>query len=310
MNIHVSDMIGIKSQIDFIMLNKKWKNSLKNCEAYSTFSSLGSDHRVVTAKIRLSLRMCKTRSKTVNYDWSALKNEEIQRKYTVAVRNRYEALCSNEQSVTETAITYENFIKANTEVAEKIIPKKKIHRKKHLSEQPGIIASREKVKEAFASYQVQSNPENLEILKREKDKLQSIYDTYEEEELSQLIEMVEKSNEKSQHGQSWKLINIITGRKHGKKGIINGTSKADRVQKWYKHFKDLLGGSSETGEAEEDISPVLKDLDISDDLFTVYEYLAVKKKLLKIWRERRLGFAFQGCTPQCNCNEVTLSPNE
>ena len=45
-----------KAQIDYIFINKKWKNSAMNCEAYSSFKGVSSDHRIVTAKIRLSLR--------------------------------------------------------------------------------------------------------------------------------------------------------------------------------------------------------------------------------------------------------------
>ena len=42
-----------KAQIDYVFINKKWKNSVLNCEAYSSFRGVSSDHRIVTAKIRL-----------------------------------------------------------------------------------------------------------------------------------------------------------------------------------------------------------------------------------------------------------------
>ena len=45
-----------KAQLDYIIINQKWKNSVKNCGAYNSFVSVASDHRIVTAKIRLSLR--------------------------------------------------------------------------------------------------------------------------------------------------------------------------------------------------------------------------------------------------------------
>ena len=45
-----------KAQIDYVPMNKKWKNSAMNCEAYSSFEGVSSDHRIVTAKIRLSLQ--------------------------------------------------------------------------------------------------------------------------------------------------------------------------------------------------------------------------------------------------------------
>ena len=51
-----------------IMVNKKWKNSVHNYQSYNTFSSLGSDHRVVTMKMKLSFRQSKTVSSGKSYD--------------------------------------------------------------------------------------------------------------------------------------------------------------------------------------------------------------------------------------------------
>ena len=38
-----------KAQIDYVFINRKWKNSTMNCEAYSSFEGVSSDHRIVTA---------------------------------------------------------------------------------------------------------------------------------------------------------------------------------------------------------------------------------------------------------------------
>ena len=48
-------MTDSKSQIDYILVNKKLKNSVKNVEAYSSFASAGSNHRIVIARLKLSL---------------------------------------------------------------------------------------------------------------------------------------------------------------------------------------------------------------------------------------------------------------
>ena len=37
-------------------MRKKLRNSITNVEPYRTFSSIGSDHRIVSSKARLSLR--------------------------------------------------------------------------------------------------------------------------------------------------------------------------------------------------------------------------------------------------------------
>ena len=64
-----------KAQIDYVFINKKWKNSAMNCKAHPSFKGVSSDHRKVTAKIRLSLRKNATRTATTkNYSWALLNN--------------------------------------------------------------------------------------------------------------------------------------------------------------------------------------------------------------------------------------------
>ena len=59
-----------KAQQDYIFMNKKWINSALNCESYFSFKRVSSDHKIVSAKIHLSL--FKNKQQTVNvsrYDW-------------------------------------------------------------------------------------------------------------------------------------------------------------------------------------------------------------------------------------------------
>ena len=46
---------NIKAQLNHILINKKWINSTVNCETYCCFEGISSDHRIIAAKIRLSL---------------------------------------------------------------------------------------------------------------------------------------------------------------------------------------------------------------------------------------------------------------
>ena len=82
-----------KAQIDVIFINKKWKNSAMNCEAYSSFEGVSSDHRIVTAKLQPSLWKNTTRTVTTkHYDWALLNNSDIRNKYVLELRNRFETL--------------------------------------------------------------------------------------------------------------------------------------------------------------------------------------------------------------------------
>ena len=64
-----------------------------NCEAYSSFEGVSTDHRIVTAKIRLSLRKnAKRTATTKHYDRALLNNKDIRDKYVLELRNRFETL--------------------------------------------------------------------------------------------------------------------------------------------------------------------------------------------------------------------------
>ena len=78
-----------KAQIDYVLINKKWKNSAISCKAYSSFEGMTSDHRIVTAKIRLSLRRNATRTTTtIHYDWAILNTRDIRDKFALALSSQ------------------------------------------------------------------------------------------------------------------------------------------------------------------------------------------------------------------------------
>ena len=113
-----------KAQIDYVLINKKWKNSAMNCEAYSSFEGVSTDHRIVTAKIRLSLRKnAKRTATTKHYDWALLNNRDIRDKYVLELRNRFETLQEKTEKSTPND-EYENFVNAHLEAAAKCIPTK------------------------------------------------------------------------------------------------------------------------------------------------------------------------------------------
>ena len=97
-------MNNSKAQIDYIFINKKWKNS--------------------TDSIKPTKKKNATRSATTkHYDWALLNNKDIRDKYVLELRNRFETL----QEKTEIGTPndeYENFVNAHLEAAAKCIPTK------------------------------------------------------------------------------------------------------------------------------------------------------------------------------------------
>ena len=88
----------IDIQIDYILFRKKWGNSVKNSRTYSTFSTVGSDHRIVSSPIKLSLRASKKSHPhpIKSIDWKEVaSNADLSKQFAVAVYNRFEALSAN-----------------------------------------------------------------------------------------------------------------------------------------------------------------------------------------------------------------------
>ena len=186
---YISDMSGTKTQVDYILIRRKWKNSVKDCEAYNTFSSIGSDHRILTATIKLSLRIAKKQPRSNVFDWSALRDKDLQQAYTIAVRNRYEKLCEEGQSATETC---QHFIQSNEEASLKLLPKRKPRNKsKQSSRDPRILKARERVEEAFDAFTQTPTTENHDALQKEKQELQAEYTAAEEQEIEEKIKNIE-----------------------------------------------------------------------------------------------------------------------
>ena len=153
---------GGKAQLDYIIINQKWKNSVKNCGAYNSFVSVASDHRIVTAKIRLSLRANKKkRNNNIPYDWSTLKDDsDLRNTFIIRVNNRFTAL--QDKSQTRNAdTTYSNFETAIKETAFDTIPLKPKIKKHTPWENREIYEKREQLHKAANVKQSNPSPENI-----------------------------------------------------------------------------------------------------------------------------------------------------
>ena len=130
------------------MINRKWKNSSKNCRAYESFESIASDHRIVSAHLKLSLRSNKKKTvKTPIYDWTTLKNPDIQKKFICEVLKKFENL-NDETSNISTNTLYDHFETSCRETAIDIIPFKEKLKKRSPWENPDICLKRDMLKTA------------------------------------------------------------------------------------------------------------------------------------------------------------------
>jgi hypothetical protein len=267
-----------KRQLDYILVRKKWRNSVLNTEAYNSMDSVGSDHRLVSAKVRLSLRANKANGRRVKHNWQAFgKDPVLQQQYAVEVRNRFLALQKDGETATE---TYQHFVDANEE-AMNLVPVIKRSKKHHQSDHPRIVTARKAVDTARAIFLTSGSEDHLDDLKAAKTFLLSVYNQLKEEELEAKVTEIEKASESMKYGEAWNMVNNISGRGAAKAGQIEGTTADTRVKTWFTHFKNLLGNPPEVEDEEEDIPQIFTDLDINDGPFTMQEFAKVKRSLKK-----------------------------
>ncbi|XP_060754232.1 uncharacterized protein LOC132865717 [Neoarius graeffei] len=170
---------GIKYQLSLnVLIRRKWHNSMLNVEAYNSFASVGSDHRIVSARVRLSLRKKKAEPRKRQYDWNLFKSRrDIQELYTIAVHNRFQPIQELDESATG---RYERFIKA-TEAAEKVVPIRKRERKTRHSEDSRVTHAKDKLNRAYERYKEDTTVENRQEYSQAKKKLKETYIAVEED---------------------------------------------------------------------------------------------------------------------------------
>ena len=230
-----------KAQIDYVLINKKWKNSAMNCKAYSSFEGLSTDHRIVTAKIQLSLRKnAKRTATTKHYDWALLNNRDIRDKYVLELRNRFETLQEKTEKSTPND-EYENFVNAHLEAAAKYIPTKLKTKYRVPWETLAVREKRALVKTASKNYQ--KNPTNTNALKLNMAQYQlaGIYIKEQTEYIQNQIDKIRDSVEDRQSRIAWQTINEVSRRKNTAKAKLKAANQQERIKLWKQHFENLLG---------------------------------------------------------------------
>ena len=249
-----------------------------NCCTYNSFASIGSDHRVVTAKVRLSLRAnTKTPPRKIRYNWKVLAQDtKLQDLYAVKVRNRFSAL-QDESEYNDATSTYECFIQANKEAAEELLPKAPRRKKQAIWSDPRIDCARKEVYEAYVNDTSECTSVSRSELQTRKNQLRETYDRVSNEILEQKISQVEKANQNCQHKAAWDLINEISGRRTARQGQIKGETQSERLHSWHSHFQQLLGNPPIITNEDEPIEQVHQEFDMRTDPFDQEEYEAAKK---------------------------------
>eukprot|EP00058_Branchiostoma_floridae_P025263 XP_002610753.1 hypothetical protein BRAFLDRAFT_91539 [Branchiostoma floridae] len=237
---------GNLAQIDFCLFRKRWRNSIKDCQAFNSSNPIGSDHRMVSTKIRLSVRKPKTMSCTKLY-WRALREDhELASTIDDDIAHTYANLPDQQKS-------YSSFVEICNKVGSKRLPRKPPRDPDPVDTIQVSIARRATLRSSTKDVQT------AQI------QLKKTYDRCEEDRIIKTLQTFEASSA-PEHLRAWKLVRELSGKRSG----VIFIQGEDRLNTWKNHFSKLLNNdvpqSSSTGVP---ITPVFDtNYNISCDPFT------------------------------------------
>ena len=239
------------------------------CFCLGGFASVGSDHRVVTVKLRLSPRMSKSRSSKKRYNWLLLTvDKDLCSRFTLDLRNKYSELHNEDSGATE---QFAAPLKAKDHAAESVLPPTPKGKRERHSNNPIVLALRKKINQLAHCYSVNKS--------EAKNELEKQHIVLEKEYIASLIEETESEIKASNTAKAWKVVNTITNRKHMPLGKLKGKSPEERKKQWLTHFRNLLGTPDKHPSIENIPLTFKNNIIIEDGVLTLEELREAKKRL-------------------------------
>ena len=242
-------------QLDHIIISTKWWKSLKDCRAYNT-CNIGSDHKIVTAKLKLSLRKSKdTPTARCSFQTDKLKSANTRAQFDIELRNRFNALLekdpSDQSGVNPIQRRADALNAALVSVSEDVLGKRP------KAKQPSWVSSStlqliNEEGEAKKEYLRTFSQVSKEKWKEKQTTVKAAFEKDEDEHLNLQLEALELANSKHEHRKVWQLIEKITEKPRNsaasKVRMLDGSipkSKDELVSDWGKYFCALLNNKSD-----------------------------------------------------------------
>ena len=184
-----------KSQIDFILCRKRWRNSIMDSQAHSSYNPIGSDHRIVCAKLRLSVRAKKHSSKP-RLNWDAITTNQD-------VASRIENQISSDWEVLERTQTnsYKDYVDICNKAGSVILPPRVAFKTsvRHTNE---VNAARKVV--------ISTQPETVSTAQTT---LRNTYDETQEKHYHDILRAFDRCESTNALHNAWKLVKQLSGKK-------------------------------------------------------------------------------------------------
>ena len=292
-----------QSQIDHIIINGKWRHSLLDVRVMR-HADVGSDHNLVTAKIRIKLRKARIGDKRKQkLDIEKLKNPRIKEEFGIELRNKFSALQD------ETTMSLAEFNVAIIETGEKVLGHKKYKKKPWISANTmSIIEERREVKKKLLDAKSPRLKERIGAEYRNKDK---DVKNAARQDRRQYIEGLATEAEHAAEQQDMKTVYQITKKLKGDFGqqcelpvkAEDGrtiSNEDEKLKRWKEHFQKILNRPNPPELA--DIPEAADDLDINLGDITLSEV----KDAIKMLKNNKAPGEDQVCAEMLKAEDQEL----
>jgi exonuclease III len=245
-----------KNMIDFIIVNKRWKNCILDCRSFPSADS-GSDHQLVMCKMRLKLKdICKHRNSQRKHDVSRLKDQSVLEEYQQELsKNLPKNFADTHQTLDQAAESYSTIIKA---AADNVLGFTRSRKKPWISNSTlDITDQRREIKKQLTN-NPELKPRYNQLTRDIRTSINHDYENWCNENCEQLERL---QNSHQTHGLHKKIKELTRGTKITSKSVTikdkNGeilTTERDVRERWGEYCSDLYNYNIKTDDA------VLEDL--------------------------------------------------
>lgn len=237
-------------QLDHIMVSTKWWKSILNCRAFNTID-IGSDHKVVSAQFRISLRSSKRApNERCKFNWEKLSVPSISKTFNLQLRNCFSTLIDE----TAVASTPGAEIQRQSDALDTALRKtsEKVLGKKPNRKQPSWVSAEtlallDATNKVGARYKRKHLPELKEQWQLMQGEVSAAFDRDQSAHLIIRLAALELADQKRQSATTWKIINQIAGDDNkadpAKVRRLDGSlpnGKEELWKEWRAYFNALL----------------------------------------------------------------------
>ncbi|XP_012943583.1 uncharacterized protein LOC106013152 [Aplysia californica] len=268
-----------------------WRRSLQDVKVRRG-ADVGSDHHLVTARIKLKLKKTFSREATkTRLNVHKLSDGNVRSAFRLELKNRFQTLQDQEETTPNTDEVNtqwkHHIVEAYTESSKTCLGVKKKNASKEWIQQGtwNTIEDRREIKKRqLAAKSIRLQEKYAEDYKEACQKVKRLVRKDKREAMEKLATEAEEAAAKGEQGNVYKITRIICGKFHGgMSGPIK--DKADKLltiekeqeARWTEHFREVL--NKPQSEDTPDIQEATLDLDISSDPPQKHEIIKAVKSL-------------------------------